>query len=193
MTAEQPNSQTAQPVEATVLRALAEQAFSRAAGAPLVPGNRVRILRNAKENYPAWLEAIGAARGKIYFENYIVADDPIGREFVAALADRARAGVQVRVIYDWLGSLGSGSQRLWRPLVAAGGEVRCFNPPRLASPAGWLERDHRKMIAVDGEAGFVSGLCVSSKWAGDPARGLAPWRDTGLEIRGPAIASVEHA
>ena len=193
MTAEQPNFHTRQPVEATVPRARAEQAFSRAAGAPLVPGNRVRILKNAQENYPAWLAAIGAARLKIYFENYIIADDAVGREFVAALAERARAGVQVRVIYDWLGSLGSGSRRLWRPLVAAGGEVRCFNPPRLADPVGWLERDHRKMVAVDGELGFVAGLCVSGKWAGDPVRGLAPWRDTGLEIRGPAIASVEHA
>lgn len=193
MTAEQPDVRTLQPAEPAPLRVLAEQALSRAAGAPLVPGNSVRVLRDARENYPAWLAAISAAQRKIYFENYIVADDPVGREFVAALAARARAGVRVRVIYDWLGSLGSGSRSLWRPLVAAGGEVRAFNPPRLTDPTGWLERDHRKMVAVDGEIGFVSGLCVSRKWAGDPARRRAPWRDTGLEIRGPAIASIEHA
>lgn len=174
-------------------RAFAEQAFSRAAGAPLVPGNRVRLLRNAAENYPAWLAAIRSAQRKIYFENYIVADDGIGREFVAALAERARAGVTVRVVYDWLGVLGNARPRLWQAVVASGGEVRVFNPPVLSNPLAWFERDHRKMIAIDGEIGFVSGLCVSDKWAGDTRRGLAPWRDTGIEIRGPAVADLERA
>lgn len=174
-------------------RQLAQQALSRAAGAPLLPGNRVRVLRDAPENYPAWLEAIGRARNRIYFENYIVAEDRIGREFVAALAERARAGVRVRAIYDWVGALGHASRRLWQPLLAAGGEVRCFNPPRLDSPFGWLARDHRKMIAVDGEVGYVSGLCVSEKWLGNPGRGIDPWRDTGVEIRGPAVADIERA
>ncbi|OGA38849.1 MAG: cardiolipin synthase B [Betaproteobacteria bacterium RIFCSPLOWO2_12_FULL_62_13] len=174
-------------------RALAEQAFSRAAGAPLVPDNSVRILRNAAENYPAWLEAIAAATHKIYFENYIIAEDRIGREFVAALAAKAREGVCVRAIYDWMGAVGAASRRLWQPLIAAGGEVRCFSPPRLDSPFGWLMRDHRKMIAVDGRVGFVTGLCVSRRWVGDPARGIEPWRDTGVEVHGPAVADIERA
>lgn len=174
-------------------RALAEQAFSRAAGAPLVPGNRVRLLKDATENYPAWLEAIHGAAHRIYFENYIVADDRIGREFVSALASKARAGVRVRVIYDWIGAVGAGSRRLWRPLVEAGGEVRCFNPPRLDTPFGWLARDHRKMIAVDGRVGFVTGLCVSEKWAGGRSGAGEPWRDTGIEVRGPAVADIERA
>jgi cardiolipin synthase len=178
-------------VAAPIVRVLAEQAFSRAAGAPLVPGNHVRILKDATENYPAWLEAIDAATHKIYFENYIVADDRIGREFVAALTAKARAGVRVRVIYDWIGARGAASPRLWRPLIDAAGEVRCFNPPRLDSPFGWLTRDHRKMIAVDGRAGFVTGLCVSEKWTGG-SRG-EPWRDTGVEVRGPAAADIERA
>src|SRR5829696_737242 len=115
------------------LRILAEQAFSRAAGAPLVVGNSVRVLKDADENYPAWLEAIASARRTIFFDNYIVADDEVGREFVAALAARAHAGVRVCAIHDWFGDLGAGGSKLWRPLVQAGGLVRRFNPPRLDS------------------------------------------------------------
>ena len=175
------------------LRLLAEQVFARAAGATPVGGNAVRILRDAGENYPAWLEAIAAARRSILFENYIIAGDATGREFVAALCECARAGVKVRLIYDWMGALGVGTRRLLQPLVEAGGQVRCFNTPHLDSPFGWLTRDHRKMVAVDGEVGYVTGLCVSDKWLGDPQRGIAPWRDTGIEIRGPAVADIERA
>jgi len=175
------------------LRRLAEQVFTRAAGAPLVAGNTARILRDAGENYPAWLAAIAAARRSVLFENYIIADDAAGREFVLALTERAQAGVAVRLIYDWMGALGVGTRSLLRPLIDAGGIVRCFNTPQLDSPFGWLTRDHRKMLAVDGTLGYVSGLCVSSKWRGDPDRGVDPWRDTGIEIRGPAVADIERA
>jgi cardiolipin synthase A/B len=167
--------------------------FERAAGAALVPGNRVRLLRDAGENYPAWAEAIRAAERTIDFESYIVHDDDIGREFAGLLADRARAGVRVRLVYDWVGALGKASRRLWRSLREAGVEVRCFNPPRLDSPLGWLSRDHRKMIAVDGQVGFVTGLCVGQRWKGWPERGIEPWRDTGVEVRGPAVADIERA
>ncbi|MGA0032766.1 MAG: phospholipase D-like domain-containing protein [Burkholderiales bacterium] len=175
------------------LRRLAEQVFTRAAGAPLIGGNSVRILRDARENFPAWLQAIAGARRSVLFENYIIADDDTGRMFVAALAEKARSGVAVCVIHDWMGGLAMGSTRVLAPLIAAGGQVRCFNPPQLDSPFGWLTRDHRKMIAVDGMTGFVSGLCVSSKWIGDPQTGCEPWRDTGIEIRGPAVADIELA
>ena len=178
---------------ATPLRILAEQAFSRAAGAPLVGGNSVRVLKDAEENFPAWLDAIGRARRTVLFEHYIVADDDIGREFVSLLAERARAGVKVLAIHDWFGGFGVASAKLWRPLVQAGGLVQRFNPPRLDSPFGWLTRDHRKLITVDAEVGFVSGLCVSRKWVGDPARNVEPWRDTGIEVRGPAVADFEEA
>jgi cardiolipin synthase len=99
----------------------------------------------------------------------------------------------VRLIYDWMGSIGAGTRWLLQPLVDAGGIVRRFNTPRFDSPFGWLTRDHRKMVAVDGAIGFVTGLCVSSKWRGVPERGIAPWRDTGIEIRGPAVADIERA
>jgi cardiolipin synthase len=176
---------------ARVERVLAERAFFRAAGAPLVLGNDVRLLRDAGENFPAWLEAIGAAERCILFECYIIDDDAVGREMMSALADKARAGVRVRVVYDWLGSRTFGPLR--RMLEEAGAEVRCFNPPRLDSPFGWLSRDHRKVIAIDGRVGFAGGLCVSAKWLGNRAKRIDPWRDTGLEIRGPAVAELERA
>ncbi len=175
------------------LRALADQAFSRAAGAPLITGNGIALLRNGAENYPAWLEAIEAARERIHFESYIIHDDQEGRRFAEALMAKARAGVRVRLVYDWFGALGAASFRYWRPLRRAGVEVRCFNPPRLGSPFGWMSRDHRKTLTVDGDIAFVSGLCVGRAWVGDAARGIEPWRDTGVAVRGPAVAAVEQA
>lgn len=174
-------------------RELADQAFSRAAGASLVPDNGVRLLKDADETYPAWLEAIDSARRTIHFESYIIHDDDAGRRFGEALAAKARQGVRVRLIYDWMGALGKTSRRYWRSLRNAGVEVRCFNPPRIDSPLGWLCRDHRKSIVIDGQTGFVTGLCVGQMWLGDARRGLAPWRDTGVEVRGPAVADLEHA
>ena len=175
------------------VRALANQAFSRAAGAPLIPGNRVRLLRNASEVYPAWFAAIRAARDHVHFENYILYDDEAGRDLAKALIERARAGVKVRVLHDWLGSLVKASRGFWRSLRTGGVEVRGYNPPRLDSPLGWLSRDHRKTLEVDGEIGFVTGLCVGRPWLGDPSRGIEPWRDTGVEIQGPAVAEIERA
>ena len=172
---------------------LIEQAFARSAGAPLVSGNGVRLLRNAAENYPAWLDAIRAAERYVYFESYIIWDDHAGALFAEALAAKAREGVRVRLIYDWLGAIGKTSERFWRSLRAAGVDVRCFNQPRLGRPFGWLHRDHRKMLSVDGRVGFVTGLCVGDPWLGNPAEGVDPWRDTGAEVRGPALADIERA
>jgi len=174
-------------------RALLDQAFTRAAGAELVSGNSVRLLKDAADNYPAWLDAIRNARHKIYFENYFIREDEVGTEFAAALASRARAGVCVRVVYDWLGAFRKTSRKFWRALSDAGVGVRCFNPPRAASPFDSLHRDHRKMLAVDGCIGFVTGLCVGREWIGDAARGIEPWRDTGVELRGPALHDIERA
>lgn len=169
---------------------LANQAFSRAAGAMLSRDNAVRLLRDARENYPAWLEAIAGASGHVHFECYIVREDAVGRRFAEALAAAAGRGVRVRVVYDWLGGLGAARGRFWRALRAAGVEVRCYNPPRLDQPLGWLHRDHRKCLEIDGRVAFVTGLCVGQPWEGDPAKDLEPWRDTGVEIRGPAVRDV---
>ncbi|GAA0707863.1 phospholipase D-like domain-containing protein [Dokdonella soli] len=175
------------------LRLLAEQAFSRAAGAPLVEDNAVDLLIDARANFDAWLASIRGAQRAILFENYIFRDDALGREFRDALAKRARAGVRVCVLRDWLGCLGQSSTAFWVPLLDAGGEVRVYNPPRFASPFGWLSRDHRKLLVVDNAVGFIGGLCVSGKWLGDPARGIAPWRDTAVAVRGPAMADLVRA
>jgi cardiolipin synthase len=172
---------------------LLDQAFTRAAGAPLVTGNGVRLLKDATENYPAWLAAIQGAKSRVYFENYIIRDDAIGSEFAAALKAKARDGVRVRVIYDWMGSLGKASRKFWRGLSEAGVDVRCFNPLQASRPFAWVHRDHRKTLAVDGEVGFISGLCVDHLWAGEPKRGVQPWRDTGIEVRGPAVCDIESA
>jgi cardiolipin synthase A/B len=174
-------------------RDLAARAFSRAAAAPLIPGNRIRMLKDANENYPAWLAAIRGARRHVHLESYFVCDDEIGREFARALVEKAQDGIAVRVIYDWFGNLGKAPARFWNDLRLGGVEVRCYNPPRLESLLGWLARDHRKMLAVDREVGFITGLCIGRSWVGDPARGIEPWRDTGVEITGPAVAEVERA
>ena len=175
------------------LRALADRAFSRAAGAPLIAGNKVRLLRDARENYPAWLEAISGAERHVHFESYIIHEDDTGREFAEALIAKAREGVRVRLIYDWMGGFGKTSRRFWNHLRAGGVEVRCYNPPRFDSPLGWLSRDHRKMLAVDGRTAFITGLCVGRMWIGDAQKKLEPWRDTGIEVRGPAVSEIEQA
>jgi len=167
--------------------------FSRASGARLREGNRVRLLKDAAQNYPAWLDAIGAARHTIHFEMYIIHEDDQGRLFADALIEKARQGVRVRLLYDWMGGFGKTSRAFWKRLSAGGVEVRCYNPPRFDSPLGWVSRDHRKMISVDRTIAFVTGLCVGQMWVGDPGRHLDPWRDTGVEVRGPAVADIEHA
>src|SRR5512137_249499 len=103
------------PIHAAPLptRAFAEQVFSRTAGAPLVPGNRVRLLRDATENYPAWLAAIERARRTVQLETYIFADDAVGNRFADALVACARRGVRVRVLHDWFGARGEAGRRFW--------------------------------------------------------------------------------
>src|ERR1043166_261198 len=103
-------------------RIFARQACARAAGAPLIEGNSVRLLKNGQENYPAWLEAIGASRRHIHFESYIIHEDEGGRQCAEALSAKAQEGVRVRVTYDWMGGFGKTSRRFWNRLRAAGVE-----------------------------------------------------------------------
>jgi phosphatidylserine/phosphatidylglycerophosphate/cardiolipin synthase-like enzyme len=180
-------------MDLSAMRALADQAFSRAANAPLVGGNRVRILRDADENYPAWERAISDAQSTIHVEMYIIHRDETGRRFIDLLARRAREGVRVRLIYDWFGCGWGPVFGLFRPLVRAGGEVRVFNPPSLSSTFGWIRRNHRKLIITDSRIAFVAGLCVGQMWVGRPHRREEPWRDTGVEIVGPSVADAERA
>lgn len=180
-------------ITSTPSRLLAEQALSRTAGAPLLTGNAAELLIDAAAHYDAWLTAIRGAQQRVLLENYIVRDDEVGRAFRDALTERAQSGVFVAVVVDWVGCLGQSRSSFWAPLRAAGGEVRVFNPPQLGQPFGWISRDHRKLLVVDGVLGFLSGVCISAKWLGDPSRGVPPWRDTGVALRGPAVAELEAA
>jgi cardiolipin synthase len=174
-------------------RLLAEQALSRTAGAPLLDGNAVDLLIDAAAHYDAWLAAIRGARERVLLENYIIRNDDVGRAFLDALVERAQAGVFVAVVVDWVGCLGQSRNAFWAPLRKAGGDVRIFNPPQLGQPLGWISRDHRKLLVVDGVLGFLSGVCISAKWLGNPKHDVPPWRDTGVTLRGPAVAELETA
>ncbi len=174
-------------------RPLAEQALSRAAGAPLSSGNSIELLIDAQAHFDAWLAAIRGARHYVLLANYIIRADEVGQTFLDALIERARNGVRVCVTRDWLGCLGQSGTRFWKPLLEAGGEVRVWNPFDPLSPFGWINRDHRKLLSVDGRIAFVSGVCISGKWLGDPKRRIPPWRDTGVTLHGPAVADVEAA
>jgi cardiolipin synthase len=167
--------------------------FFRSAGAPLVGGNAVTVLLDGAQNYPRWLDAIAAARRTIHLEMYIVHNDVIGRRFRELLVEKARAGVAVRVLYDWFGAFRPSSFRFWAPLVRAGGEVRIVNSPRVSTLMSLGSRDHRKLLTVDGRIAFIGGLCIGDDWLGDPPRQVPAWRDTGLEIRGPAVSEAELA
>ncbi len=178
-----------------VARALArhaERAMVRASDAPLIRGNDARLLVDGPMTFEAWLRQIDEAERWIHLENYILRDDRTGRLFRDALADRASAGIRVRLLYDWIGCWATPG-RFWRPLRDAGAEVRGFAPPSLRIPLNLLRRDHRKVVAIDGAYASVAGMCIGDEWAGDVARGIPPWRDTGVELRGPAAAVVDRA
>lgn len=164
--------------------------MDRAIGSPRIDGNALRLQFEGSVTFDTWLEAIDNAERCVHFENYILRDDAVGRRFREALCDKARQGVQVRVLFDWVGCWAT-PRRYWKPFRLAGVEVRAFNRPSFRDPYGVLQRDHRKLVCVDGSVAFVGGLCVGDEWAGpgdDP-----PWRDTGVEIRGPAAAAAARA
>lgn len=170
-----------------------EESFDRVTGAALIHGNEVRLLKDAAENYPAWLAAIESAQNRIFFESYIIHEDEQGARFADALIKKAKEGIKVKLIYDWMGGFGKTSRKFWRRLMENGVEVRCYNPPSFFDPLMVLVRDHRKCLIVDGRVAFVTGLCVGQDWVGRPEKNMPPWRDTGVEIRGAAVAEVERA
>ncbi len=175
------------------LEALSSQAFCRVADAQQSNGNRVRLLRDGPQTFPAWLEAIGSARTFVHLENYILQEDPLGQQFADALIAAAKRGVQCQVIYDWLGCLTRSSAKFWKQFGQAGVQIRRYNPPHFADPLRWISRDHRKVLVVDGEVAFTGGLCIGHDWMGDASRNIPPWRDTAIEIRGPAVADIAAA
>ena len=166
--------------------------IERAAGGPTICGNELRLQFEGPNTFAAWLEAIESAQKFVYFENYLLRDDDTGRELRDALVSKSRQGVPVHLIHDWLGCWAT-PRSYWRPMVKAGVHVRAFNKPalRLGDPFGGLQREHRKLVVVDGEIAHVGGMCVGVEWAG--TRTKAPWRDTGVEIRGPAARAAALA
>ncbi|MGE0353677.1 MAG: phosphatidylserine/phosphatidylglycerophosphate/cardiolipin synthase family protein [Gemmatimonadales bacterium] len=167
-------------------------ALDRAAGARPIGENRVQLLIDGPTTYEVMLDMISRARERIHFENYIIRSDRTGWRFAEALIARAREGVEVRVLYDWLGCVTTRG-RLWRSLREAGCEVREFNPPRVLNIFATISRDHRKLIVTDGNRAVTGGLCIGDEWMGDEARGILPWRDTGIEIAGPGATALDAA
>ena len=136
---------SANPARGCYARIWQLRRFHARGGAPLVHGNSIRLLKDASENYPAWLEAIRSAEKNVYFENYIIRDDAIGQRFADALIAKAKEGVRVRLLYDWLGGLTETSCNFWHRLSDGGVEVRCFNPIRFDSPSGMAEQAASKV------------------------------------------------
>ncbi|HEX5725289.1 MAG TPA: phospholipase D-like domain-containing protein [Longimicrobiaceae bacterium] len=179
----------------TAMRTLvryAERAMVRASDASQVRGNSARLLVDGTSAFAAWLDAIRGAANWVHLENYILRNDRTGREFREVLCERARAGVRVRLLYDWMGCWAT-PRRFWKPFRAAGVDVRAFAPPRVYDPLNFLRRDHRKTVSVDGRYASVAGMCIGDEWAGDPQRGIPPWRDTGVDFRGPVAATIDRA
>jgi cardiolipin synthase A/B len=169
-----------------------ERAADRAAGSPAVPGNQVTVRIDGPATYDGMLAMIASARRRIHLENYIIRDDATGQRFADALLARAAEGVRVRVLHDWLGCIGT-SGGFWERLRRGGVEVRVFGRPRLDDPLLLAVRDHRKSLVVDGERASVGGLCIGDEWLGDPWRGRQPWRDTAVEVIGPAARTLDAA
>ena len=139
-------------------------------GPPMVPGNRVTAYQNGDQIFPPMLEAIRGARGSITFENYIFKAGALGRQFTDAFCERARAGVKVRVLLDWLGTMQI-DDRFLTDMKAAGVEVERYHPIRWFSWSRANNRTHRKLLVVDGRVGFIGGACIADEWTGD---GTAP-------------------
>jgi len=167
-------------------------AVNRAAGGRPIPGNRVGLLIDGPETYRAMLDVIARASRWIHFENYIIRSDAAGWRFAEQLAARAREGLHVRVLYDWVGSFAT-SRKLWRHLTGHGVEVRPFHPLRPLDLVTNVSRNHRKLVVADGSRAVIGGLCIGCEWTGEGIDGGQPWRDTAVEIAGPAAAVLDQA
>jgi cardiolipin synthase len=165
-----------------------DRALDRACGARPIPGNRVHHLTDV-EGLEAIRCLIREAARVVHFENYIIRDDGTGREFASLLSEAAGRGVNVRVLYDAFGCRGTPAA-YWERLRRAGAEVRRL-PVRLLRPLRSLRRDHRKYVGADGQRALVGGLCIGDEWAGVPERRRLPWRDTAVEVCGPAARALD--
>jgi cardiolipin synthase len=182
-------------IEQTVARlyGTSDPQFDRAMGVllgpPIVEGNRFDVLVNGDMIFPAMLSAIRSARETITFESYIYWSGDVGRAFAEALAERARAGVHVHLLLDWLGSSKLDPAQL-ALMVKAGVEVRRFHEPRWYQLARLNNRTHRKLLIVDGKVGFTGGVGIADEWSGN-AQDPMHWRDTHFRAEGPVVAQMQ--
>ncbi|MEZ0336318.1 MAG: phosphatidylserine/phosphatidylglycerophosphate/cardiolipin synthase family protein [Gemmatimonadales bacterium] len=160
-------------------------------GPPVVPGNRVTALCNGDEIFPAMLETIRGATKTICFETFIYWSGSIGREFAEALSDRARAGVKVHVMLDWVGS-NRIDESLVKLMTDAGVQAVRYHPLRWYNVGRLNNRTHRKLLIVDGRIGFTGGVGIADNWLGH-AQDPDHWRDSHYRLEGPAVAHMQAA
>jgi cardiolipin synthase len=175
------------------LYGLADPQFQRAMGSllgpPIAGGNAVQELLNGDQIFPPMLEAIRSAQRSITFETYIYWSGDIGRAFADALAERARAGVKVHVLLDWVGSARM-DDALLDDMKTAGVQVRKFHKPHWYTLAKLNNRTHRKLLVVDGRVGFTGGVGIAPEWTGS-AQDAKHWRDTHFRVEGPVVAQMQ--
>jgi len=170
-------------------------------GSPLIVGNKVTLLQDGAATYPAMFAAIRKARDHINLESYIIEDDEIGRQFADLLLEQQRRGVQVNVIYDSVGGINT-PKAFFERLTQGGIAVLEFNPINpLKVRKQWLvnNRDHRKLLVVDGRTAFIGGINISSVYslgsvAKRPAKAVGntvEWRDTHIQIEGPVVGELQ--
>ena len=157
----------------------------------LLAGHAVRLLRNGAQAFPVWLAAIEAARERVSLEMYIFSDDHIGRRFAEALVRAAQRGVDVRLLYDYVGCRETPASFFQR-MRSRGIHVVAYHRYRFWRPRLWtlFRRNHRKTLVCDGEIAFTGGLNISDEWA-PTSEGGDDWHDAAIEIRGPAVAVLE--
>jgi len=158
-------------------------------GPPITNGNRFEALYNGDQIFPPMLAAIRGARQSITFETYIYWSGDIGRAFADALAERARAGVKVHVLLDWLGSAKM-DEAFLREMQDAGVEIRKFHKPDWYDIARMNNRTHRKLLVVDGRIGFTGGVGIAPNWTGS-AQDAEHWRDSHFKVEGPVVAQMQ--
>jgi cardiolipin synthase len=160
-------------------------------GPALVDGNRAETLLNGDEIFPAMLKAIRGAKRTITFETYIYWSGTIGKEFADSLSERARSGVKVHVLLDWLGS-----QKIEAALLdemkKSGVEIEKYHPIRWYTLDRLNNRTHRKLLVTDGRIGFTGGVGIADEWNGH-AQDENHWRDTHYRVEGPVVAQMQAA
>jgi cardiolipin synthase A/B len=180
------------PEYAALRGARLEGILGRVSDAPLRGDNEISLMKNGPDTYDEWLAAIGRAERWIHLDNYIIANDVVGNRFASALSAKAREGVRVRVLHDWFGCMNV-PRSFWNGMREAGVEVKAVNPPASGPPLGAIRRDHRKLLAVDGEYASTGGVCIADGWlVTSPDTGL-PYRDTAVSVRGPVVADINRA